>query len=110
MEKEIILNLKDSDFDMVIKDTSGPILVDFWADWCSPCKMIAPLVGQIAEEFMGKIRVGKLNVDENRETPAKLKVQSIPTLVVFKDGQELERIVGFRTKEELRRVLLKYAG
>lgn len=110
MEKEIILNLKDSDFDMVIKDTAGPILVDFWADWCSPCKMIAPLVGEIAEEFMGKIRVGKLNVDENRETPAKLKVQSIPTLVVFKDGQELERIVGFRTKEELRRALLKYAG
>lgn len=104
----MVLNLKDSDFNMVIKDSAGPFLVDFWADWCSPCKMIVPVIEEVAEEFKGKIRVGKLNVDENRETPANLKVQSIPTLIIFKNGQEVERFVGFRTKEELSRALNKH--
>ena len=108
MASERILTLKDADFSRVISEMTGPILIDFWADWCGPCKMIAPVVEEIASEYEGKVRVAKINVDENRDTPASLKVQSIPTLIVFKDGQEVDRYIGFKTKDELKRLLSKH--
>ena len=108
MASERILTLKDADFSKVISETTGPVLIDFWADWCGPCKMIAPVVEEIASEYEGKVQVAKINVDENRDTPANLKVQSIPTLIVFKDGQEVDRYIGFKTKDELKRLLNKH--
>ncbi|HOV79515.1 MAG TPA: thioredoxin [Bacillota bacterium] len=103
-----ILALSDNDFKKLISESATPVLVDFWAEWCGPCKMIAPVVEEIADEFKGKVRVGKLNVDENQGVPADLGIMSIPTLVVFKDGREVERSIGYKTKDELRHLLKKY--
>ena len=103
-----IMALKDNDFNKVISEATTPVLVDFWAEWCGPCKMIAPVVEEIAAEFEGQVQVGKLNVDENQGVPSSLKVISIPTLVIFKDGKEVERSIGYKTKDELRRLLNKY--
>lgn len=108
LASERVLALNDTDFNKVISGSATPFLVDFWAGWCGPCKMIAPVVEEIAAEFEGKVQVGKLNVDENQATPASLKVISIPTLILFKGGQEVERSVGYKTKDELRRILNKH--
>ncbi|OPX88743.1 MAG: Thioredoxin [Pelotomaculum sp. PtaB.Bin104] len=108
MANEKILVLGDADFNQVISESSIPVLVDFWASWCGPCKMIGPVVEELATEFDGKIKTGKLNVDDNRNVPDKYRVSSIPTLVVFKDGTEVERSVGYKTKDELRNWLNKF--
>ncbi len=101
MVSKNITELKDESFKNVLNESAIPVLVDFWAEWCGPCKMIAPVIEDIAAEFAGKIKVGKLNVDENQNVPASLKVISIPTLILFKNGQELERSIGYKTKDEL---------
>lgn len=103
-----ILALEDNNFNQVINENKMPLLVDFWAAWCGPCKMIAPIVEEVAVEFEEKIKVGKLNVDENQNVPSSLKVSSIPTLIIFKDGKEVERSVGYKTKDEICRWLTKY--
>ncbi len=101
MASENIQILKDENFKETLKTSKIPVLVDFWAEWCAPCRMITPLVEEVAAEYKGKIMVAKLNIDENQATPAELKILSIPTLVIFKEGQEAERVVGFQTKKEL---------
>ena len=78
-----------------------PVLVDFWAEWCGPCRMVAPVLEQIASEQTGKLKIVKLNVDENQQTPQQFGVTGIPTMILFKDGQMLERIVGFMPKPQL---------
>jgi thioredoxin 1 len=108
LASERIFALKDADFKKTVSESTTPVLVDFWAEWCGPCKMIAPVVEEIAAEYEGQVRVGKLNVDENQGTPASLKVISIPTLILFKGGQEVERSIGYKTKEELRRLISKH--
>jgi thioredoxin 1 len=93
--------LTDATFKNDVESTQGVVLVDFWATWCGPCKMIAPIVEQIARENEGKVTVGKLDVDANGETALKYGVMSIPTLILFKDGQPVERLVGYMPKERL---------
>ncbi|MCG9967245.1 thioredoxin [Pelotomaculum terephthalicicum JT] len=108
MASEIILALGDNNFNQVINETNMPFLVDFWAAWCGPCKMIAPIVEEVATEFKDKVKVGKLNVDENQGVPGSLKVSSIPTLIIFKEGKEVERSVGYKSKDEILRWLTKH--
>ncbi len=99
MSKPVVLN--DDSFSTDVEKSAGVVLVDFWATWCGPCKMIAPIVEQIASENDGKITVGKLDVDQNGETAMKYGVMSIPTLILFKNGQPVERLVGYQPKERL---------
>lgn len=91
----------DETFESEVLQAEKPTLVDFWAEWCGPCRMVAPAVEALADEYDGKMRVAKLNVDQNRQTPMKYGVQGIPTLILFKDGEIATRIVGFRPKEAL---------
>jgi thioredoxin 1 len=93
--------LTDATFDEEIAGATEPVLVDFWAEWCGPCKMIAPILDQIAEEQAGKIRIAKLNVDDNPDIARRFDVMSIPTLIVFQDGQPAKRMVGAKGKGQL---------
>ncbi len=103
----MVNTLDGSNFAAIIS-SDKPVLVDFWAAWCGPCKMIAPVVEEIAQMFQGKLDVGKLNVDENGAIAAEYGVMSIPTLIIFKDGKEAERFVGYKPKEELAALVGKY--
>jgi thioredoxin 1 len=96
--------ITDAAFDQEISGQT-PVLVDFWAEWCGPCRMVGPVLEQIAAEQGDKLKVVKLNVDENSQTPMKFNVTGIPTMILFKDGQMLERIVGFMPKPQLMRKL-----
>ena len=96
-----IVTLTDNTFDEEIKGSSEPVLVDFWAEWCGPCKMIAPVLEEIADDTNGQLRIGKLNIDENLEVARKFEVMSIPTLILFRDGEPQHRIVGARGKGQL---------
>ena len=94
-----------ADFEKEVLQSDKPVLVDFFADWCGPCKMMAPVVEQLAEELEGKAKVGKLNIDENMDIAEKYRVMNIPTFLIFKDGQEKERIGGAGSKNELKNKL-----
>jgi thioredoxin 1 len=96
-----ISTLTDNTFDEEIKGADEPVLVDFWAEWCGPCKMIAPVLEEIASEHPGKIRIAKLNVDENLEISRRFEVMSIPTLILFKDGEPQLRLIGAKGKGQL---------
>jgi len=98
---EGILTLSDNTFDEEVKAAEVPVLVDFWAEWCGPCKMIGPLLEEIAVEQTGKLRVAKLNVDENLETARRFEVMSIPTMILLKGGDAQVRIVGAKGKGQL---------
>jgi len=105
-----VLEITDSNFDKEVMGSNVPVLVDFWAAWCAPCRMIAPVVEAVAKDYDGKARVGKLNVDENNEISAKLGIKGIPTLILFKNGTEQERVVGATTKDNIARMLDKHVG
>ena len=98
----------DDTFEAEVLQTAEPTLVDFWAAWCGPCRMVAPVVEAVAEEYDGKLRVAKMDVDANPETPRGLGIMGIPTLILFKDGAEITRIVGYRPQEALAEELLPY--
>jgi thioredoxin 1 len=93
--------LSDTTFDEEIKTSDRPVLVDFWAEWCGPCKMIAPVLEEIAAEQDGKLRIAKLNVDENLEIARRFEVMSIPTLILFKEGEPQLRLIGAKGKGQL---------
>ena len=104
-----LLKVTDENFDQEIINSDIPALVDFWAEWCGPCKMVSPVVEELAKEYEGKIKIGQMNVDENRQTPAKYGIRAIPTLILFKNGNVAQTIVGAQPKsaieEELKKLL-----
>ena len=100
----------DETFSQEVLKAGLPTLVDFWAVWCGPCRMVAPVVDEIAREQTGKLKVMKLDVDENQGTAMTYGVMSIPTLILFKDGQPVERIVGFRPKSDMEKKILPHLG
>jgi thioredoxin 1 len=102
---ELVEQFTDDNFSATVEKSSTLTLVDFWAEWCGPCRMIAPIVEQLATENKGVLRVGKLNVDENSQTATKFGVRSIPTLLFFKDGQVKGQIVGVRSKNEIQALI-----
>src|SRR5689334_19517279 len=105
---EGISTLTDSTFDEEIAGSDGVTIVDFWAEWCGPCKMIAPILEEIATEQAGKVAVAKLNVDDNPDAARRFEVMSIPTLIVFKDGQPVRRLIGAKGKGQLLEELSEY--
>ncbi|MGA2473241.1 MAG: thioredoxin [Acidimicrobiales bacterium] len=98
---EKIETLTDATFDEHVKSSDVPVLVDFWAEWCGPCKMISPVLEEIAEEQAGKIRISKLNIDDNLDVTRRFDVMSIPTLILFKDGEPQLRVIGAKPKGAL---------
>jgi thioredoxin 1 len=101
MSSDLIKHVSDASFDSDVLKTSGPVLVDYWAEWCGPCKMIAPILDDLSSDYKGKLQIAKMNVDENSETPAKYGIRGIPTLMLFKDGAVVATKVGALSKSQL---------
>jgi len=99
------IEVDDSNFDQMVLQAKTPVLVDLWAPWCAPCRMVSPVVEELASEYEGRVSFAKLNVDQNPRTASRYGIMSIPTLLIFKDGKPISNIVGFRPKAELKRSL-----
>lgn len=98
---DLIKHISDDSFEADVINASSPVLVDFWAEWCGPCKMIAPILDEVARDYKGRVQIAKVNVDQNNETPAKYNVRGIPTLILFKDGDVVATKVGALNKSQL---------
>ena len=101
MSSELIKHITDQSFETDVLQASQPVLVDYWAEWCGPCKMIAPILDEVAQNFQGRLQVAKMNVDENREVPGTFGIRGIPTLMLFKDGKVAATKVGALNKAQL---------
>lgn len=102
-----LLHVSDADFEKEIVQAGIPAMVDFWAEWCGPCKMVGPTVEALAKEYAGKIKIAKMDVDQNRETPAKFGIRSIPTLIMFKEGKVAQTLIGALPKADIEEALKK---
>ena len=105
MAAENVQTFTDANFEETVMKSGQPVLVDFWAEWCGPCKRLGPTIEALAGEYTGKVTIGKLNVDENPATAFKFQIRGIPAMLVFKGGQVVEQVVGLTPKEELKKVL-----
>ena len=105
MSSELIKHTSDASFDADVLKADKPVLVDYWAEWCGPCKMIAPILDEVSKDYDGRLKIAKMNVDENRDVPAMFGIRGIPTLMLFKGGQVVQRIVGAQPKARLQAVL-----
>ena len=101
MASDLIKHISDASFESDVLNADKPVLVDYWAEWCGPCKMIAPILDEVSASYQGKLQVAKMNVDENRDIPAKFGIRGIPTLMLFKDGQLAATKVGAMSKSQL---------
>jgi thioredoxin 1 len=101
MASELIKHVSDASFDADVLQSKKPVLVDYWAEWCGPCKMIAPILDEVASAYGDKLQIAKMNVDENRDIPGKFGIRGIPTLMIFKDGQLAATKVGAMSKSQL---------
>ena len=99
------IEINDASFKTEVSDSPLPVLVDFWAPWCGPCKMITPVLEELAQEYDGKAKIVKINIDDNQNTPAQFGVRSIPTLILFKNGNEVEKIIGAQSKDKLKAII-----
>ncbi len=107
MASDAIVEITDSNFEQLVMKSDKPVLIDFWAAWCGPCKALAPIVDEVAQSFNGKVTVGKMDVDKNAATPQRFGIRGIPTLLVFKGGQVQEQIVGYVARERIEQALNK---
>jgi len=105
-----VLNVTDKSFELEVLKSNMPVLVDFWATWCAPCKAIAPIVEEMADTYDGKIKIAKMNVDENPSTPGKYGVRGIPTLILFKKGEVVDQVVGAVPKSQVKGLIEKAVG
>lgn len=107
MANDKVVQLTDDSFEAEVLKSTVPVLVDFWATWCAPCKAIGPMIDGLADDYEGKVKIGKLNVDENPATPGQFGVRGIPTLILFKDGKVIDQVVGAVPKNQLETLLQK---
>jgi thioredoxin 1 len=110
MAAENIVTATEANFQNEVLSSNTPVLVDFWAEWCGPCKMIAPLLDELATEYNGKIKIAKVNIDDHQNLAAQFRVSAIPTLLIFKNGQVVEQMVGAKSKRDLKASLDKAAA
>jgi thioredoxin 1 len=108
MASDSVFEVTDQNFEQDVLKSDQPVMVDFWAAWCGPCKALAPIVDEIATRFHGRAKVGKMDVDHNPATPMRYQVRGIPTLIIYKGGQVKEQIVGYVAKEKIEQALEKY--
>jgi thioredoxin 1 len=107
MASDAIVEVTDANFDQLVLKSEQPVLIDFWAAWCGPCKALAPIVDEVAQSYTGRLKVGKMDVDKNAATPQRYGVRGIPTLLLFKDGQVKEQIVGYVARDVIEKALDK---
>jgi thioredoxin 1 len=110
MASNSIVEVTDANFDTDVLKSEQPVLIDFWATWCGPCRALAPIVDELADAYQGKVKVAKMDVDRNSATPMRYGVRGIPTLLVFKGGEVKEQIVGYVPKEQIQKALDKHIG
>ena len=110
MASEALMEFTDANFDDEVLKSDVPVLVDFWADWCMPCRMLGPTIEELAGDFAGRVKVGKVDTDSNRDTAIKYRIESLPTVLLFKDGEPVQKFVGVRTKQEFASEMDKVAG
>jgi len=108
MAAENVQTFTDGNFDDSVLKSAPPVLVDFWAEWCGPCKRLGPTVDALASEYAGKVTVGKMNIDENPKVPETYQIRGIPTILIFKGGQVVESVVGLAQKEDLKKFIDKH--
>ena len=110
MASKLLVEVTDDNFESEVLQSDVPVLVDFWAEWCAPCRMLAPIIDQLAQEYQGKVKVAKMDTDANQQTPAKYQIRAIPTVMLFKDGEKVQQFVGVKSKQDFASELDRLVG